>query len=162
LIPAWFRRSSGVISRKNSVGVDQVADLIATVHRTLSDLGNSAPTLAPGPLRPAHIRRSAQHEQVIRLECGFHGQTPRRHLGTAHGLEAAEYGGRRRFSRNHALAAPAYSARHSTMAKELRLGRKPAQIEAPAPKRRGRKSRSAAAQSRGGWMSAGSPRHLSF
>ena len=44
---------------KTSIGVDQIGGLIATVHRTLSGLGASAPMPEPGPLEPAvPIRRS--------------------------------------------------------------------------------------------------------
>jgi len=77
---------------QNSVGVDQIAGLIATVQRTLSGLGENAPTPATGPLEPAvPIRRSVQRDHVVCLECGFRGQTLRRHLRTAHGLEPAAY-----------------------------------------------------------------------
>src|ERR1700730_18469670 len=77
---------------QNSIGVDQVAGLIATVHRSLSGLVQSEPASAPAPLAPAvPIRRSVQHDRVICLECGYRGQMLRRHLSVAHGLEPAEY-----------------------------------------------------------------------
>src|SRR5271170_6297715 len=125
---------------QNSVGIDQVAGLIATVHRTLSDLGNTAPTAAPGPLVSAvPIRRSVQPDYVVCLECGFRGITLRRHLRVRHGFEVVEYRARWKLSPDHPVTAPAYSARRSTMAKEIGLGRPPASVETPpAPKRRGR------------------------
>ena len=65
---------------QNSIGVDQVAGLIATVHRSLSGLVQSAPASAPAPLVPAvPIRRSVQRDYVICLECGYRGQVLRRH-----------------------------------------------------------------------------------
>src|SRR6266481_3684964 len=77
---------------QNSVDVDQVAGLIATVHRSLSGLVQSAPASAPAPLVPAvPIRRSVQRDHVVCLECGYHGQVLRRHLSVAHGLEPADY-----------------------------------------------------------------------
>ena len=58
---------------QNSIGVDQIGGLIATVHRTLSGLGQSAPV--PGALEPAvPIRRSVQRDHVVCLECGFRAQ----------------------------------------------------------------------------------------
>ena len=73
---------------QNSIGVDQVAGLIATVHRSLSGLVQSAPASAPAPLVPAvSIRRSVQHDHVVCLECGFLSQMLRRHIRVAHGLE---------------------------------------------------------------------------
>jgi predicted transcriptional regulator len=139
---------------QNSVGVDQVAGLIATVHRSLSGLGQSAP--APVPLVPAvSIKRSVQHDHVVCLECGYRGQVLRRHLSVAHGLEPAEYRARWKVPADHPITAPGYSERRSTMAKRIGFGRRPRQavvsasapdVVAPPPKRRGRKSRSAAAE----------------
>ena len=112
---------------KNSIEVDQIGWLIATVHRTLSGLGGSVPMPASGPLVPAvPIRRSVQPDYVVCLECGFRSQILRRHLRVQHGLEAAEYRARWKLLPDHALTAPAYSARRSVMAKELGLGRNPA------------------------------------
>jgi predicted transcriptional regulator len=141
--------------RQNSIAVDQLAGLIATVHRTLSDLGQSAPE--PVALVPAvPIKRSVQHDHVVCLECGFRGHTLRRHLRVAHGLEPAAYRGRWKLSADHPITAPVYSEQRSTMAKGIGFGRRPRQvvvstptpevIAPPAAKRRGRQSRSAVAE----------------
>ena len=128
---------------QNSVGIDQVAGLIATVHRSLSSLGESA--TAPVPLEPfVPIRRSVHPDYVVCLECGFRAQTLRRHLRVQHGLEVIAYRARWKLPANHALVAPTYSTLRSAKAREIGLGRKPAQVEAPpAPKRRGRPRRTA-------------------
>src|ERR1700719_3366872 len=139
---------------QNSIGVDQVAGLIATVHRSLSGLVQSAPASAPVPLVPAvPIRRSVQHDHVVCLECGFLSQMLRRHIRTAHGLEPAGYRIRWKLPTDHPITAPAYSKRRSTMAKRIGLGRKPqeavvstAQVVAARPQTPGRKPRSAAAE----------------
>jgi predicted transcriptional regulator len=137
---------------QNTIGIDQLAGLIAEVHRSLSGLGKSAP--APGPLVPAvSIRRSVQRDYVVCLECGYRGRMLRRHLRGAHGLEPAEYRVRWRLPPDHPITAPAYSERRSTMAKQIGLGRKsqeavvstPEVVAAP-PQRRGRKPRSPAAE----------------
>lgn len=139
---------------RNSVGVDQVAGLIATVHRSLSGLGQSAPASAPAPLMPAvPIRQSVQRDHIICLECGYHAQMLRRHLRIAHDLEVADYRTRWKLPADHPITAPAYSERRSTMAKQIGLGRKsqegvvstPEVVAAP-PQRRGRKPRSPAAE----------------
>jgi predicted transcriptional regulator len=127
---------------KNSVAVDQLGGLIATVHQTLSGLGTNttAPTLAPAKSAPAVlIRRSVQPDHVVCLECGFRAVTLRRHLRVAHGLEPAAYRVRWKLATDHALTAPAYSERRSTMAKQLGLGRKRAEAETPTRARRGRR-----------------------
>jgi predicted transcriptional regulator len=140
---------------QNSIGVDQVAGLIATVHRSLSGLVQSEPAVTPAPLAPAvPIRRSVQRDHVICLECGYRGQMLRRHLSVAHGLEPAEYRVRWKLSADHPITAPDYSERRSTMAKGIGFGRRPRhaavppvpEVVAPPPKRRGRKPRSAAAE----------------
>src|SRR5215471_21401765 len=102
---------------------DQLSALIVSVQLALQELGKPAPL--PVPRTPAvPIRRSVQHDHVICLECGFRGKTLRRHLGTRHGLQTAEYLRRWDLASDHPLTAPAYSEQRSTMAKELGLGRK--------------------------------------
>ena len=132
---------------KNSVAIDQLGGLIATVDQTLSGLGTNttAPALAPEKLVPAvPIRRSVQAEYVVCLECGFRGRTLRRHLRVQHGLEVAAYRARWNLSPHHPVTAPNYSARRSAMAKAIGLGRPPAPIAPPpAPTRRGRPRRPA-------------------
>lgn len=126
----------------NSIAVDQLGGLIATVHQTLGGLGTNTavPTLAPEKLVPAvPIRRSVQPDHVVCLECGFRAVTLRRHLRVAHGLEPAAYRVRWKLATDHALTAPAYSEHRSTMAKELGLGRKRAEAETPTRARRGRR-----------------------
>jgi predicted transcriptional regulator len=109
---------------QNAIGIDQLAGLIAEVHRSLSGLGKSAPP--PGPLVPAvSIRGSVQRDYVVCLECGFHGRAIRRHLSIRHGLTPGQYRGRWKLSADHPITAPAYSERRSTMAKQIGLGRKP-------------------------------------
>ena len=125
---------------KNSVAVEQLGGLIATVHQILSGLGTNttAPTLAPAKSAPAvPIRRSVQPNHVVCLECGFRGKTLRRHLGTRHGLQTAEYLRRWDLASDHPLTAPAYSEQRSSMAKELGLGRKRSR-----PRARSRRARS--------------------
>jgi predicted transcriptional regulator len=85
------------------------------------------------------IRRSVQPDYVVCLECGFRAVTLRRHLRVAHGLEPAAYRVRWKLATDHALTAPAYSERRSTMAKQLGLGHKPAEAERLARARRGRR-----------------------
>jgi predicted transcriptional regulator len=78
---------------KNSVAVDQVASLITTVHRALSGLGTNTLARVAEALTPAvPIRRSVQQDHVVCLECGFRGQTLRRHLGVRHGSQMSILG----------------------------------------------------------------------
>jgi predicted transcriptional regulator len=142
----------GSYVRHHQIEADQIAGLIATVHRALAGLGRAAPPLEE-PLKPAvTIRRSVQPDYVVCLECGYHAQVLRRHLRIAHNLEVADYRTRWKLSAYHPITAPAYSERRSTMAKQLGLGRKPGavvsipEVMVRAAKRRDRKPRSGAAE----------------
>jgi predicted transcriptional regulator len=102
---------------------EQLAALIVSVQQALRELGKPAEVAAPRtPAVP--IRRSVQRDHVVCLECGFKGKTLRRHLGTRHGLQVADYLRRWDLPNDYTLTAPAYSEQRSTMAKELGLGRK--------------------------------------
>jgi predicted transcriptional regulator len=140
---------------RNIIAVDQVAAVIATVHRSLGSLGASVPASAPElPVPAVPIRRSVQPDHVVCLECGFRGQMLRRHLRVTHGLDPAAYRVRWKLPADHPIVATAYSGRRSTMAKQVGLGRsRKAVVPPPAPEvvappaaRRGRKPRSAAAK----------------
>jgi predicted transcriptional regulator len=130
---------------KNSIPVEQLGGLIATVHHTLSGLGQDAPASLPQALTPAvSIRRSVQPDYVVCLECGLRGRTLRRHLRMQHGLEVDAYRVRWKLSPDHALTAPAYSARRAAMAKQLGFGRRrsvAAESPPASPSRRGRPRR---------------------
>jgi predicted transcriptional regulator len=107
----------------HTLAPDQLSALIVLVDQTIRHLG--APPQPQAPRVPAvPVRRSVQHNYVICLECGFRGKTLRRHLGTRHGLQIAEYLRRWQLPSDHPLTAPAYSEQRSAMAKQLGLGRK--------------------------------------
>jgi hypothetical protein len=57
----------------------------------------------------------------------------RRHLRIAHDLDIAQYRARWKLPADHPLTAPSYSARRSTMAKQLGFGRKPSTVDATQP-----------------------------
>ncbi len=126
----------------HNLAPEQIPELIASVHRTIDNLGR--PVALPGSLSPAvPIRRSVQRDAVICLECGWKGKMLRRHLSTRHGLTADQYLKRWSLPSDHPLTAPAYSAQRSTLAKELGLGRGGRQTprEAPPAAPRGRRGR---------------------
>jgi predicted transcriptional regulator len=120
--------------RHHRLGPDQLPDLIASVHRTLGQLGQQvqpAEVLTPA----VSIRQSVRHDYVVCLDCGYRGKTLRRHISSRHGLTGDDYRRRWGLRSDHPLTAPAYSEHRSTLAKELGLGRKstPAVASAPTP-----------------------------
>ena len=109
--------------RHHSVAVNQVAELITSVHGALGRLGQ--PVQPQEVLIPAvSVRRSVHHDYVVCLDCGYRGKTLRRHIGIRHGLTRDDYLKRWRLKSDHPLTAPAYSERRSTMAQALGFGRK--------------------------------------
>jgi predicted transcriptional regulator len=137
----------GAYLRNNRLAAGQLGSLISTVHHALADLEKAESTVRT-PAVP--IRRSVTRDFVVCLDCGWKGSMIRRHLTMAHGLTAVEYRARWNLPADHAMTAPAYSERRSTIAKQFGLGQirgrsaattavpkmKPAMQ--PTPKRRGR------------------------
>jgi predicted transcriptional regulator len=107
--------------RRNQVAADVLPALISTVDKALV-----TPSTEPIDERiPAvPIRRSVQRDFVVCLDCGWKGQMLRRHLAIAHRLGVDQYRARWSLSRDHAMTAPAYSERRSTLAKQTGLGQR--------------------------------------
>ena len=130
--PLLTAKLVGSYLRHHTVGTSELPDLIATVHRSLRELGRQPPV--EEVLTPAvSVRQSVHHDYVVCLECGYRGKTLRRHISTRHGLSRAEYLRRWGLQPDHPLTAPAYSERRSSLAKQLGLGRKPKTEAALAP-----------------------------
>jgi predicted transcriptional regulator len=122
----------GSYVRHHTVGASQLPDLIASVHRTLGELGQ--PNTPEEVLTPAvSVRQSVRPEFVICLDCGYRGRMLRRHINRHHGLTRDEYLKRWGLRHDHPPTAPAHSERRSTLAKELGLGRKATAEATPAP-----------------------------
>src|SRR5262245_50283258 len=101
----------------HNLSPDQIPELIASVHRTITGLGQpvEAP-VAPTPAVP--VRRSVQRDVVVCLDCGWKGKMLRRHLTTRHGVSGDQYLKRWNLPSDHPLTAPAYSAQRSALARE--------------------------------------------
>ena len=120
----------GSYVRHHTVGASQLPNLIASVHRTLVELGQPNPP--EEVLTPAvSMQQSVRHDYVVCLDCGYRGKTLCRHISTRHGLTRDEYLKRWGLRHGHILTAPAYSERRSTLSKELGLGRKATAAVAP-------------------------------
>src|ERR1700751_3213772 len=75
--------------RNHRLGPDQLPDVIASVHRTLGQLGQQvqpAQVLTPA----VSIRQSVHWDYVFCLDCGYRGKTLRRHISSRHGLTRDE------------------------------------------------------------------------
>jgi predicted transcriptional regulator len=121
--------------RRNLVPADQLGTLISAVHQALGKLREPATEPLVERTPAVLIRRSVTPDFVVCLDCGWKGQMLRRHVSAAHGLSVEEYRARWSLPAEHAMTAPAYSERRSTMAKQLGLGRggRRAAVEASRP-----------------------------
>jgi predicted transcriptional regulator len=109
--------------RHNLIGSDQLGTLISTVHQALSGFGKPAAETEGERIPAVPIRRSVHRDYVVCLECGWHGQMLRLHLATGHELSVDQYRARWNLPREHAMTAPGYSERRSSLAKQIGLGR---------------------------------------
>jgi predicted transcriptional regulator len=109
--------------RRNQIAVGDLSALISMVYEALGRL-RAPPTEVAVERTPAvSIRQSITPNAVVCLDCGWRGQMIRRHLAAAHGLSIGQYRASWKLPADHAMTAPAYSARRSTIAKQLGLGR---------------------------------------
>ena len=130
--PLLTTKIVGNYLRHHTVGASELPNLITSVHRALTEVVRPNPPEVP--LIPAvSVRQSVRQDYVVCLDCGYRGKTLRRHISGRHGLSANEYLKRWGLRQDHPLTAPAYSARRSTLAKQLGLGRKSRTDAAPEP-----------------------------
>lgn len=120
------------------VRVDQVADVIRSIHAALAQAESGA---EPEPQlerpTPAQIRRSMSGDRLISFEDGKPYSSLKRHL-TTRGMSPAEYRAKWGLPGDYPMVSPSYSARRSELAKSLGLGRKAGQGTAATRKRAGR------------------------
>lgn len=108
----------------NKVGMDQVADVIRTIHAALAQAESG---VEPEPEiekpTPAQIRRSMSGDKLISFEDGKPYSSLKRHL-TGLGMTPADYRAKWGLPADYPMVSPSYSAKRSELAKSLGLGRK--------------------------------------
>ncbi len=108
----------------NSLPLDELPDLITTVHEALQKPDQAASS-TPEPAVP--IRKSIRPDYVICLEDGKKLKMLKRHLRTAFNMTPDEYRRKWGLASDYPMVAPKYAARRSELAKKIGLGRKPGQ-----------------------------------
>src|SRR5712675_2670327 len=119
------RRTSQIVAayvRKNLIPTEQIGSLIASVHSTLSALGNEI-VVEPPCVPAVSVRRSVHADYIICIECGYKGQMLKRHLQSRHGLSVAQYKTRWKLPSDYSTTAANYSEQRSQLAKQIGLGR---------------------------------------
>ena len=127
----------------NTVAPAEVPGVIASVYATLARLGT--PVVVPVPKQePAvSIRSSIKPDHIVCLEDGKKLKMLKRHLATSYQLTPQQYRERWGLPHDYPMVAPDYAKHRSALAKEIGLGRKPAESAATRaarkPGTRGRK-----------------------
>jgi predicted transcriptional regulator len=106
----------------HTVAAAEIPAIIASVHTTLSSLGQPIAPVEPARKPAVALRKSVQPDAITCLDCGFSGQMVRRHLTTAHGLSVAQYRERWNLPPDYPVVSPNYASKRSRLAKEIGLG----------------------------------------
>ena len=109
----------------NSVGVDDLPNLITSVYGALSGLGQAASVPEARPEPAVSIRSSIKPDYIVCLEDGKKLKMLKRHLMTHYNMTPEEYRRRWGLPGDYPMVAPNYSERRRQLAKDIGLGRKP-------------------------------------
>lgn len=110
---------------KNPVTPTDLPRLIGEVHTALRDVRAATGTGAAAAQEPAvPINKSVKRDRIVCLECGKKYKSLTRHLRTAHELAPAQYREKWNLPADYAMVAQDYSAKRSSLAKQIGLGRK--------------------------------------
>jgi predicted transcriptional regulator len=134
----------------NSTSLQDLPNLIASVHTSLKALGQPTPEPAaekPTPHMP--IKKTVTPDYLVSLEDGRQYKSLKRHL-SGRGLTPAEYKEKWGLPRDYPMVAPSYAAKRSELARAAGLGQKRAKAaepelasEAPPVPKRGRPKKTA-------------------
>ena len=110
--------------RNNHVDVDQLPDLIRSVHSAMGGIAVSAQDRPSDKLKPAApIAKSVHEDYIICLEDGKKLKMLRRYLKSNFNMTPDEYRRRWNLPIDYPMVAPSYARRRSEFAKEIGLGR---------------------------------------
>lgn len=110
----------------NPVPSANLAELIQSVHITLTDLASDEPEEEPRPDPAVAISKSITPDFLICLEDGRKLKMLKRYLRTRYDLTPDEYRARWNLPGDYPMVAPNYAKVRSQKAKEIGLGRKKA------------------------------------
>jgi predicted transcriptional regulator len=123
--PEFIELAADIISAyvsRNNVPVTELPNLIASVHASLSGLGQPAARPAEDhKVTPAQIRKSVTPDAIISFIDGRPYKSLKRHL-TSNGTTPDEYRQKYGLPRDYPMVAASYTARRSELAKSLGLG----------------------------------------
>ena len=104
----------------NSLPTNQLAELITSVHQSLTSLGEKPPETL-NPAVPA--KKSIRPDYIVCLEDGKKLKMLKRHLRTSYDLSPEEYRQKWGLPDDYPMVAPKYAAQRSELAKKIGLGK---------------------------------------
>nr|WP_246102725.1 MucR family transcriptional regulator [Methylobacterium terricola] len=107
---------------KNSVPVTELPNLIASVHTSLTNLGQPASVEPEKLTPPVPIKKTVTPDYIISLEDGKQYKSLKRHLSTR-GLTPEDYRRKWGLPHDYPMVAANYAAQRSELAKSSGLGR---------------------------------------
>ncbi|RUX34647.1 transcriptional regulator [Mesorhizobium sp. M2A.F.Ca.ET.042.01.1.1] len=110
---------------QNPLPVAGLPDLIASIHSSLTGLGQPGAAEQPRQEPAINPKRSVTPDYIICLEDGKKFKSLKRHLSVHYGLTPDEYREKWGLKPDYPMVAPNYAAQRSTLAKAAGLGRKP-------------------------------------
>ncbi|TIQ33099.1 MAG: transcriptional regulator [Mesorhizobium sp.] len=109
---------------KNPLPVAGLPDLIASIHLSLSGVGQSKAVEQPRQEPAVNPKRSVLPDYIICLEDGKKFKSLKRHLAVHYGLTPDEYREKWGLKSDYPMVAPNYAAQRSALAKAAGLGKK--------------------------------------
>lgn len=123
--PATLQFASEIVAAyvsNNSLAVDELPDMIRTVHGVLAALGEDAGTGLTQQGPAVSIEDSVTDEYLICLEDGKKLKMLKRYLRSRYGLSPEEYRAKWGLPADYPMVAPNYAAQRSKLAKKIGLG----------------------------------------
>ncbi|RWD71069.1 MucR family transcriptional regulator [Mesorhizobium sp.] len=121
---------------QNPLPVTGLPELIASIHSSLTGLGQPNVIELPKQEPAINPKRSVTPDHIICLEDGKKFKSLKRHLSVPYGLSPDEYREKWGLKPDYPMVAPNYAAQRSTLAKAAGLGRKPPTPTKIAPAKR--------------------------
>lgn len=111
---------------KNVVSPEELLRLIQEVYTALDHAGGDH-AIAEQPTPAVPIKKSVFPDYIICLEDGKKMKMLKRHLHTSYQMTPDQYRERWGLPHDYPMVAPNYAERRSALAKQIGLGRKPAE-----------------------------------
>ncbi|GJD66282.1 Transcriptional regulatory protein ros [Methylobacterium frigidaeris] len=106
---------------KNSVPVSELPNLIASVHTSLTNLGQAVAEQSEKLTPPVPIKKTVTPDYLISLEDGRQYKSLKRHL-TSRGMTPEQYRQKWGLPHDYPMVCEAYAKSRSDLAKSIGLG----------------------------------------